>query len=146
MIKYEITQLHKIAQMGKECCDHISKYTTDDKLLETIRRQRDVYKQQMLKMEEIYYGLDDISPIKSIYFSWMLRSSLALRHNTEDLIRSLLKGNIMGVHSLASFIQCPFNSEKSKVYAREMLQAVNENVSEIMDEYLYREDNLLYEY
>lgn len=146
MIKYEINQLHKIAQMGKECCEHVSRYVTEDKLLETVRAQRESYKELMHNLEEIYYGLDDISPVKSIMYSWMIKTKLSIRHNTEDIIRCILKGNVMGMNALASFIQCPFNSEESKVIARDMLQSVNSNIEQIMSQYLYQEDNFMYEY
>ncbi len=145
MIKYEINKLHNTAQMGKEYCEHIMRYVTDERLMNTIRTQREVYEEQMHKMEKVYYGLDDIGAIKSIYFSWMMKMDLFLKHNTYDLIKCLLRGNLMGIQGLTKFIQCPFNSEDSKKYAREMLQAINKNVQQIMDEYLYQEDNLVCE-
>lgn len=146
MIKYEINKLHKTAQIGKEYCEHIMRYVTDQRLMDTIHRQRQVYNEQMQKLEKIYYGLSDISPAKSIWFSWMMKSELLLCHNTDKLIKVLLRGNYMGVRALADFIQCPFNSEESKVYARDMLQAINTNIEQLMSEYLYQEDILVDEY
>lgn len=143
MVKYEINKLHKVAQMGKEYCEHMMRYVTDERLMTTLHSQRQVYEDQMYKLEQVYYGLEDIGAVHSMWFSWMMKKEFMLKRNTDDLIKSLVKGNYMGVRTLTNFIQNPYNSEDSKTYARELLQAINTNIQQLMNEYIYIEDKLV---
>ena len=136
MVKFEIDELHKIAQMGKECCEHLLEYANNS-LYETVNNQLKSYEEQMHKMEQIYVGTEDISSAKSKCYSIMMKTRLSRRHNTYDLVKALLKGNIMGQEALADFIQCPFNSDESKELAIDMLKAVTKNINSLLNDFYY---------
>lgn len=143
MVKYEINKLHKVAQMGKEYCEHMMRYVTDERLMDTLHCQRQVYEEQMHKLEKVYYGLEDIGSLHSMWFSWMMKREFMFKRSTDDLIKALVKGNYMGVRTLTNFIQNPYNSEDSKSYARELLQAISTNIQQLLNEYIYTEDKLI---
>ncbi len=137
MVKYEINSLHKCAQMGKECCEHLLVYCKDPEVKDSVKEQLSRYKEQMHALEKVYFSIENINKVHSFYYSTMLKINLFFKNDTQDIIKDLLKGNIMGLTTVTKFIQCPYNSDKSKTYATRLLEAINQNIEDIMEDYFY---------
>ena len=137
MIKFEVTKLHQIAQLGKESCERLKDYTDDKNLNTLIDRQLKTYKDFMHKIEKEHSYVKDIGSFKSVWYSSMMKISLKMNHERQDIINAMIKGNIMGLESTINFISCDSNSKDSKVLASKLLQVININFQEILEECVY---------